>query len=172
MHEPFMINMDIDPDVHPNVVADVEKMPFKDNTFSYVKMASILEHVDCFKAMKEVHRVCKDGAVVEIWMPHFSSVATWAHIQHKRGGAYSLFNPGKEKEYGFHFKVITRRLQFFGYSRSKDRKEFLNTLPIHKRLVFEFFDWAINAYPNSFERLWWPYVGGCEGIYFKLRVVK
>ena len=47
--------------------------PFNDNTFSYVRAWAIIEHLDNpEKVVKELTRICKSGAIIEILVPHFS----------------------------------------------------------------------------------------------------
>jgi predicted SAM-dependent methyltransferase len=61
----------------PDVVCDLENevWPFEDNSVEYILMDHSLEHMgettkQFFHVMKELYRVCKDGAVVEINVPH------------------------------------------------------------------------------------------------------
>ena len=166
------INCDIDPAVNPDKVCSIEKLSFPDNSIDEVHLSAILEHVDLFKAIKEVNRVCKDGAIVEIWMPHWSNFSTWTHLEHKRGGSYFMFDKDKMHQYEFDFAVVEKKLQFFGYKYDKNENNFLKKMNPIKRHVLLFFDWLCNKYPHSFERLWCYWVGGAEGVYFKLKVVK
>lgn len=47
--------------------------PFKDNTFDYVRAWAIIEHLDNpARVIKELTRICKKGAIIEILVPHFS----------------------------------------------------------------------------------------------------
>jgi len=162
-----MINIDIDKAVKPDVVCDTLKLPFKSGTFDYVHMSSILEHADCFEMMKDVHMVCKRGAIVEIWMPHWSGYATWAHLQHKRGGSYFMFDEGREKQYGFEFEVLERRILIEGREYPQQK-----TAWTRWHLPMLLIEKIANRFPESFERLWCYWVGGAEALYFKLKVKK
>lgn len=161
------LGIDIDKSSDADVICDInEGIPFKDSTFSRVYMRSILEHVDAFSVMKEVHRICRNGAIVEVWMPHFSSHQAWTHLQHRRGGSYFTFRSHKPEEYGFEFEPIETRILVEGReypnNKSKTRWHFV-LMPI---------EWLANKFPMSFERLWCYWVGGAEAVYFKLRVKK
>lgn len=161
------INLDIDKRCNPDVVGSIYKLPFKANTFDYIHMGSVLEHVDFMVAMREVYRVGKHNCDVEIWMPHFSHGASvWGHLEHKRGGAFNMFSPGKEREYGLDFAVYERRLLMEG------RKYPYEKGATRWRIPFSWIEWFINRHPNLFERLLYHYIGGCEGIYFRLTVKK
>jgi len=66
------INIDKDPKVNPDIVRDIEKgLPFSDNTVEEVYASHFLEHVeDLIFVMEEIYRVCKNGALVKIRVPH------------------------------------------------------------------------------------------------------
>lgn len=49
------------------------KLPFKEEVFSFVSLLDIVEHVDNdLELLKEVNRVCKSGAIVVITVPAFN----------------------------------------------------------------------------------------------------
>ena len=71
------VNVDAFPDGNPDVVCDLEKLPWiwETNSVDGVLFSHSLEHMgqqsSLFLAiMKELYRVCKNGAVVEINVPH------------------------------------------------------------------------------------------------------
>ena len=67
-----ILTLDIDETLKPDVIASVIKMPFSDNEFDAVLCAQVLEHLpyeDFFKAISEIKRVAKIGAIISL--PHF-----------------------------------------------------------------------------------------------------
>ena len=67
-----VITLDIDANLRPDVIASVVKMPFKDDEFDATLCAQVLEHLpyeDFSKALLEIYRVSKSGAVISL--PHF-----------------------------------------------------------------------------------------------------
>ncbi len=161
-------HIDIDPQTNPDYVLHAENMHLiAANSVEYAKLDNVLEHCDMFKAMKEVHRVCKDRAIIEIWMPHFSSAHTWMHLQHKRGGSYFMFDTQRCEEYGFMFTILDRRILIEGrhypYQKTNWTRWHFPFLLIEK---------LTNKFPYTFERLWCYWVGGAESLYFKLEVRK
>ena len=75
--KPGYINVDKFPQCEPDVVMDLELTPwtFKDNEVDGILLNHVLEHlgkdVDVFfGVMKEMYRVCKNGAIIEINVPH------------------------------------------------------------------------------------------------------
>ncbi len=64
---------DFDKDLRPDFVADVRKLPLKNNSFDTVLCAEVLEHLpygDFRKALNEIRRVCKNYVILTL--PHFS----------------------------------------------------------------------------------------------------
>ncbi len=163
----FSIGIDIDKRSNADIICDVNQgIPLKDNTFTKIYMRSILEHVDAFNLMKEVYRISKKNAIVEIWTPHFSSHQVWTHLQHKRGGSYFTFISHKPEEYGFEFKPIEVKILIEGreypYTENKTRWH----------PIMMFIEKLANRSPLLFERFWCYWVGGAEAIYYKLKVNK
>jgi hypothetical protein len=66
--------LDIDPNTNPDYVIDLEKdkLPFDDNTVDEVRAWHVLEHLGAgyFHCLQELYRVCKDGAIIDIRVPH------------------------------------------------------------------------------------------------------
>jgi SAM-dependent methyltransferase len=78
-----------------DVVWDVNKrpLPFKDNTFAEVEAIFILEHVDdLIGTMEELHRICANGAKLNIRVPSFSNPFFWDDPTHVRPFNYNSFN--------------------------------------------------------------------------------
>lgn len=107
-----------------DVLADFgQGLPFKDNTVDAMYAYHLLEHLDDFLGfMGEVWRVCKDGALVYVKVPHGSSpFVTWKDPTHKRGlfiatfaylddtyfdgAAFSYYSPAR-------FRIEKARLNF------------------------------------------------------------
>lgn len=71
------VNVDKYSDCHPDMVWDLEQFPWpwEDNSVDEVLLKDCLEHLGqqthCFlKIMQELYRVCKDGAIINIVVPH------------------------------------------------------------------------------------------------------
>ena len=75
------------------IKADLEKkLPFEDNTFDYVLMHDIYEHIENhIQLMEEVWRICKPYAIVDINSPHFASLSTYFCPFHYRGVSKEYF---------------------------------------------------------------------------------
>lgn len=60
---------DFDKELKPDVVADIRKLPFKDNSFDTSLACEILEHIpfeDVLKALRELRRVTKKYVIISL----------------------------------------------------------------------------------------------------------
>jgi hypothetical protein len=71
------VNVDYSAECKPDIVMDLESVPwdFPDNAVSHIVMSHVLEHLGrtpgAFLAiMQELYRICRDGAEIEITVPH------------------------------------------------------------------------------------------------------
>lgn len=116
-YDPSAVNVDLVASTGPDIVhnLDVLPWPLPDNHFEKVLAFDVVEHLDnVVNAMEEVHRVCKNGASVNISVPHFSCANAFTDITHRHYFSSSSFNYFTgDNEFGFytdcHF--IKRRVE-------------------------------------------------------------
>ena len=68
------VNIDIVSSTGPDIVHDLNHTPWPlpSNQFDECHAYDVIEHLnDIVKTMEEIHRVCRNGAVVRITVPHF-----------------------------------------------------------------------------------------------------
>ncbi len=72
------INVDSEPQCRPDFVWDLEQTPWpwEDNSISEIKLEHVLEHLGLtpqayLNIWKELYRVCRDGAVIDILVPYW-----------------------------------------------------------------------------------------------------
>jgi SAM-dependent methyltransferase len=115
---PGSIGLDISPDTDADVIHDMNKTPypFEDNTFDFVYMDNIIEHVnDIIEVMEEVYRITKNGAKVKIIVPYFRSLYAFIDPTHKHfftTMSFNYFEPGHKfnqlyKYSNAQFKVLS-----------------------------------------------------------------
>lgn len=66
------INIDIDPNVNPDLVCDASKLPFVDNSIDEIYAGHLLEHFTLKEghcALSEWKRVLKPGGIITITVP-------------------------------------------------------------------------------------------------------
>jgi predicted SAM-dependent methyltransferase len=78
---PDWITLDCVPGPHIVFVANwgEDRLPFNDETFDLVYGSHVLEHVPWFRtidALREVHRILKPCAPLEIWVPNFAVIVS------------------------------------------------------------------------------------------------
>ncbi len=96
------IGMDWSADSGADVVWDVNcyPWPLPDDCFARIYMSHIIEHVeDVVRAMKEVHRVARNGGEVFITTPHFSSHNSYSDPTHRHHFAAATFEYFTDRQF-------------------------------------------------------------------------
>ncbi len=82
------LNVDSDSLCNPDYIVNLETdlLPFDDNTIEEVRAHNILEHIGpgFFHLIKELYRVCKDGALIDIVVPHPFHDVFYGDLTHVR----------------------------------------------------------------------------------------
>jgi len=134
------INVDNNKSVKADVYADItKKLPFKSNYTDLILLDNVLEHVTpekYFKFLEELHRVCKPGARIIIYVPHFSGMYATKHATHYNCfgiGSFDIFRPegtfNGERYSKARFELVSERLLFFHHKLQS--MKFLSKLPIN-----------------------------------------
>lgn len=91
------INVDVDANVKPDLVADVLDLPFKEKTFNLVYFTDVIKHLPKnteLKALAEIHRVLKNGGMLILSTPNDRLL-------------YTYLDPAKYVTGHRHYKVET-----------------------------------------------------------------
>ena len=138
------INVDRTARTGPDIVHDLDALPwpFAEGQFTEVFAFDVIEHLaDVVVAMEEIHRVCRDGARVEITVPHFSSGNAFTDPTHRHffsRFSFHYFEGGHEL--GFYspcrFRVVRSNLIFYAGPLNR----------VVARLA--------NRFPRAYERRW------------------
>ena len=138
------INLDVTPDTAPDVVHDLDVLPwpFPSDQFREVLANDVIEHLgDTLAVLGEIHRVCADGAVVRITVPHFSCANAFTDPTHRR-----YFGR-------FSFEYFTEGHELSFYTRARFRQRSCR-LVFHPTLVNKLVWRLANRYPERYERRW------------------
>jgi len=153
------VNVDLVKFPGVDVVGDLNKFPwpFKDNQFDEILSIATFEHLDnLVKVMEEVYRISKPNAIIDIRVPHFSSLGAFGDPTHKTFFTYYTFDYfTKEFEYNFYSKARFK---------IKERK-----IVYGKGLGF--FQWIANNFPKVHE-VFLRKILPARSIYFQLEVDK
>ena len=114
---PGAVGVDRDPRVGAEVAHDLEVVPWPlpDDHFDRIICSHILEHLwDVDATLREIHRVARPGARVEIVTPHFSSVNSYddpTHRHHFSSAAFDRYvEPFDGETPGY--RTVSKRLGF------------------------------------------------------------
>lgn len=103
-----------------DTIVDIEgTLPFENSSVDEIWMDNVIEHIrDIPKLMTELHRIGKNGALITIITPHFSSAGSWkdpTHIHHLSYFSMDHFEKKDVAHYtGGGFQVFKRELSFSG----------------------------------------------------------
>jgi SAM-dependent methyltransferase len=155
------INVDVVPDTHPDVVVDLNVMPWPlpNGHFDRVLLYDVIEHLDNIVAvMEEIHRICRHNAVIEITVPHFSCSNAFTDPTHRH--YFGLFS--------FHYFTGENELPFYSTSKFRRRSNRLFFFPsLLNKFVWRF----ANRFPGYYERRW-AWVFPAWFLRFELEVLK
>lgn len=80
------MNADIQKGKDIDISFDFDKFPYplKSNTFDYVLVDNVLEHLcDPAKVLDELHRICKKDSIVRIIVPYYNCKGAYNDLTHK-----------------------------------------------------------------------------------------
>ena len=164
------INIDRDPLAEPQVVHDLNDIPypFEPGSFDEVRMDHSLEHLDdAFGVVAEIVRITKKGGTIVIRVPHFSRGFT--HPEHRRGFDVTFnhyFDPAFKGGYcGTHLLTKSVRLRWMAQPQLK---KIMLPAPLFIVLTLAggVFDFFANLCLVACSRGWCFLVGGFEEIEF------
>jgi len=88
------INLDIFDNEGVDVVHNLNELPlpFEDEMFDVILCKDILEHVNYIPLMGELHRILKEGGLIKIKVPHFTSKSNHIDPTHINTFSYRTFH--------------------------------------------------------------------------------
>jgi SAM-dependent methyltransferase len=146
------INLDINKQYNPDVIWDLTKFPypFKDDTFTGVIVHDILEHMQKpVEILEELYRICKDGAEIEIMVPHWSHYTAWTDLTHYREFCIKSFD-GWEREKGGKYGYYSNKANF---SIPKKEYQFTTNVTWRRRLANRIMNPILNKIPHGITEL-------------------
>jgi ubiquinone/menaquinone biosynthesis C-methylase UbiE len=143
-----------------DVLADLGgRLPFASDTVDEILLDNVIEHMPDIPAlMREMHRVCRDGATITVLTPHFTSLSSWrdpTHLHHLSYFSLDHFTREQVAHYtsaGHRFEIVSRKLSFGGLMGNIGR------------LIF-------SISPQAYEKTW-CFVFRASTLTFRLRVIK
>jgi hypothetical protein len=158
------LNLDYDHHTNPDYVVDFEhdRLPFEDNSVDEIIAWHVLEHIGegYFHLLKEIYRVCCNGAIIDIKVPHHFHETFINDPTHRRPitvEGFRLFSKknnqleiergGTSSCLGIHFDVDFEIIAYdFMYDGFYDEIIKNNTYDQNARLMRECVNVAIETY--------------------------
>jgi hypothetical protein len=160
-HVSGALNLDLSPDTNPDCVYDLNVLPwpFPDDHFNEVLAYDLIEHLgDTIRTLEEIHRICRNGAVVRITLPHFSCANAYTDPTHRH-----YFGR-------FSFDYFTGENELPFYTRARFRRRWSQII-FYPTLVNKIVRRFAGRYPAAYERRWaWMFPAWF--LYFELEVLK
>jgi predicted SAM-dependent methyltransferase len=150
------VNCDISKEVNPDKVLDLEKnpLPFKDNSIDEILAEHVLEHINNFiPLMHDLRRICKNGTIIKIKVPFYSSWGQYNDPTHVRFFTPFTFNYFKVNKYSHEVNCnedmfIIKKVKInysVGTARSLN-KIFNPLINLNHKIYCRFFAWI---FPSS-----------------------
>jgi SAM-dependent methyltransferase len=82
---PGAVGLDRSADTAADIVHDLDSFPYplEDSSFDQILLQDVIEHLaDPIRVFEELHRVSRDGAVIQLRTPHYSSVLAYGDPTH------------------------------------------------------------------------------------------
>jgi len=143
--EAEVIGVDVNPDSDADVIHDLNSLPwpFDDNEFDQVICQDVLEHLsDIPLVMQEISRISRQGSVVEIRTPHYSSYYAYDDPTHRHRFGYYTFD--RFQDLGL--KVTGKKILFPRIWCISGMSAFFNRFPRRWEQLFAFVIRAENIY--------------------------
>jgi SAM-dependent methyltransferase len=141
-------------------------LPFESNSIDEIYCCHFISHVpDIVGLMNEFHRILKQGGIVQIYAPHFSSdnyKTDPTHMNSLGMRSMNYFCKVKNWDLIYTDKLFNLELAYVSFYQFDLRKKWYN---LFYWLGLEFF---VNSFPRLYEKLLSNFVPANE-IYFKLR---
>lgn len=138
------VNLDVTPDTCPDVLHDLNSRPwpFPDDYFDEALAYDVIEHLgETIATLEEIHRVCRDGALVSITVPHYSSSNAFTDPTHRH-----YFG-----RFSFGYVTDGHELSFYTRARFVERS---CQIIFHPTLINKLVWRLANRHPAEYERRW------------------
>ncbi|MDD4994891.1 MAG: methyltransferase domain-containing protein [Patescibacteria group bacterium] len=172
------INVDINPLVSPDVIHDLNSLPypFESNSFDLIEAYHVLEHLDKpFEVMKEMHRILRDGGILKLKVPHFSRGFTHAQHAHGFDVAFPLYFNEKYTSSGYigvEFRLKRMELRWMAFPHLLQYLGYGEISTQLLKIVDKFISGLANFNQVFCSRIWCFWVGGFDEISFEFVCVK
>lgn len=152
---------------------DVVPYPFDDNSIDEIHFYHVLEHLNNpIGKLEEIYRILKPGGILNMRVPHFSSMGAFTDLTHVRPFGYLSFDPlvschNQHYYTKASFRIRNKEIKYLGqYPNSGVYEKYVhkNQCPLIARPFVRLINLMIKVSPMAFERFWCYWVGGATEI--------
>jgi SAM-dependent methyltransferase len=157
---PGAIGIDRNPDCRPDVLVDIDRIPypFADNSFDRLQAIHVIEHVfDVIRSMEEFHRLVRSGGRVRIETPHytdFSSFCDPTHRWHLNTFSFRYFGDD-HAGFGYYsrcrFRQVSLRVKLLAFWRWLGFEFLVNHFPRYRRFWEHYLCFVVRGKVMEFE---------------------
>lgn len=122
------VNIDVRKTRATDIVCDIKKLPYPDNSVALIETYHVIEHLlrhDLPKALKEWHRILTRGGKLIIECPNFDeAVKEYIYGNEKRiDNIFGLQRfPGDVHQFGYNFQRLKRLLEEVGFKNIQEKE--------------------------------------------------
>jgi len=134
------INVDFRENIKIDVKHNLEKIPypFQKDSIDIILMKQVLEHLEHpLQTIKELIRICKNGARILIYVPHANSYAHISGIEHRGLFTEHTFSEHHLKEYELDKNLKLIRQEFSFTNKWKKLVPFKKYLKIYLNGIYD-----------------------------------
>lgn len=167
---PGSIGLDIVPLEGVDVVHDLNQFPypFPDDSFDRIRVIHVIEHIQSIpRTMEEIHRIARQGALIDIETPHYTDASSWqdpSHIWHLNTRSFDFF-------------LASHATNYYSKARFEVESSYVMLLKLYKWLGLEFLVNLENKLPRCrFLRKFWEqylcFIVRGKVMTFRLKAIK
>jgi len=131
-----------------DILHDLNKFsyPFEDNSVDEILLDNVLEHLDnLILVMEEIHRICRRGAIIKIYVPYAKSDGAFKDPTHKNffiEKTFQYFEPDYPLNFysKARFKVKTVKLLTYSNNIKQKIRNLMPFKEILKYFLFNIYD--------------------------------
>ena len=140
------LNCDWSEDVSPDKIVNLNKrLPFDGNSVDEILLSHVLEHFqDPLKLIKEFYRVCKNKAIIKIYVPYFSHESAFSMLDHYHRFTWTSFD-ALEKGHPCHWQSVGSFVILKKNLRLRRQMRLFSFFNLFPRLYQDVFCWIFPA---------------------------
>ncbi len=157
---------------------DIVPYPFESDSVDEIHFYHVLEHLhNPIEKLEEIHRILKQGGILYMRVPHFSSLGAFTDLTHIRPFGFLSFDCFQKNCYqhfytNVEFEILKKEIKYLGlYPNTGIYEKYIhpNQCLWFAKPFIRLINFLIRLSPSFFERVWCYWVGGATEIVVNLK---